>query len=93
MIKPSAAVVWQSDDYNDYYYGVRSRAVNANAYTADSDFNYRLGIVAAYQKPGSQWMFMGGLRYEFFGDEITDSTIVSEDEQLSALIGVAYTFK
>jgi outer membrane scaffolding protein for murein synthesis (MipA/OmpV family) len=36
---------------------------------------------------------MGGLRYEFFGDEITDSTIVSEDEQLSALIGVAYIFK
>ena len=93
MITPSASVVWQSDDYNDYYYGVRSRAVNANAYTADSDINYRLGVVAVYQQPTSNWMFMGGLRYEIFGDEITDSTIVSEDEQLSALIGVAYTFK
>jgi outer membrane protein len=93
MIKPAAAVVWQSDDYNDYYYGVRSRAVNADPYTADSDVNYRLGVVAVYQQPHSHWMFMGGLRYEFFGDEITDSTIVSEDEQLSALIGVAYTFK
>jgi outer membrane protein len=93
MITPAASVVWQSDDYNDYYYGVRSRAKNANPYTADSDVNYRLGIVAAYQSPNSQWMFMGGLRYEFFGDEITDSTIVSEDEQLSALIGFAYSFK
>ncbi|HAJ92960.1 MAG TPA: hypothetical protein DCO71_10170 [Gammaproteobacteria bacterium] len=93
MITPSAAVVWQSDDYNDYYYGVRSRAKNAAPYTADSDVNYRLGIVGVYQQPNSHWMFMGGLRYEFFGDEITDSTIVSEDEQLSALIGVAYTFK
>jgi len=93
LLKPAAAVVWQSDDYNDYYYGVRSRAVNANAYKADSDFNFRLGAVAVYQQPTSNWMFMGGLRYEFFGDEITDSTIVSEDEQLSALIGVAYTFK
>jgi outer membrane protein len=93
MITPSAAVVWQSDDYNDYYYGVRSRARNASPYTADSDVNYRLGVFAAYQQPHSHWMFMGGLRYEFFGDEITDSTIVSEDEQLSALIGVAYTFK
>jgi len=93
MIKPAAAVVWQSDDYNDYYYGVRSRARNASPYTADSDVNYRLGVFAAYQQPHSHWMFMGGLRYEFFGDEITDSSIVSEDEQLSALIGVAYTFK
>lgn len=93
MITPAASVVWQSDDYNDYYYGVRSRAKNANPYTADSDFNYRLGVLGVYKQPNSQWMFMGGLRYEFFGDEITDSTIVSEDEQLSALIGVAYTFK
>jgi outer membrane protein len=93
MITPAASVVWQSDDYNDYYYGVRSRAVNSAPYTADSDVNYRLGVVGVYQQPNSHWMFMGGLRYEFFGDEITDSTIVSEDEQLSALIGVAYTFK
>jgi outer membrane protein len=93
MITPSGAVVWQSDDYNDYYYGVRSRARHADRYTADSDVNYRLGVVAVYQQPHSHWMFMGGLRYEFFGDEITDSTIVSEDEQLSARIGVAYTFK
>lgn len=93
MITPAASIVWQSDDYNDYYYGVRSRAVNANAYTADSDFNYRLGVVGIYKRPNSPWMFIGGLRYEFFGDEITDSTIVSEDEQLSALIGVTYTFK
>jgi outer membrane protein len=93
MITPAASIVWQSDDYNDYYYGVRSKAVNAAPYTADSDFNYRLGVVAIYKQPQSNWMFMGGLRYEIFGDEITDSTIVSEDEQLSALIGVAYTFK
>ena len=93
MVRPSVAVVWQSDDYNDYYYGVKSRAKNANAYSASSDINYRFGIFAAYQQPSSKWMFMGGLRYEIFGDEITDSSIVSEDEQLSALIGVAYTFK
>ena len=93
MIKPSASIIWQSDDYNDYYYGVRSKAVNSSSYNADSDFNYRLGVFAAYQQPNSHWMFMGGLRYEFFGDEITDSSIVSEDEMLSAVIGFAYTFK
>lgn len=93
MFTPAASVVWQSDDYNDYYYGVRPRAVFALPYQADSDVNYRLGVLGVYKQPNSQWMFMGGLRYEIFGDEITDSSIVSEDEQLSALIGFAYTFK
>lgn len=92
-ITPAAAVVWQSDDYNDYYYGVRSRAVNASPYKADSDFNYRLGVLGVYKQPHSNWMFMGGLRYTFLGDEITDSSIVGDDEQLDALIGVAYVFK
>jgi len=92
-VTPAASIVWQSDDYNDYYYGVKSKAVNASAYTADSDFNYRLGVLGVYKQENSPWMFMGGLRYEILGDEITDSSIVSENEQLSALIGVAYTFK
>jgi outer membrane protein len=93
MIKPGASIIWQSDDYNDYYYGVRSRAVNAAPYKADSDVNYRLGVVGVYQQPDSHWLFIGGLSYTFFGDEIKDSTIVSEDNELNALIGVAYTFK
>jgi len=92
-IMPSASIVWQSDDYNDYYYGVRSRAVNAASYKADSDVNYRLGVVGVYQQPDSHWMFLGSLGYIFFGDEIKDSTIVSEDNALNAMIGVAYTFK
>jgi outer membrane protein len=93
LITPSASIVWQSDDYNDYYYGVRSRAVNAASYNADSDVNYRLGVVGVYQQPDSHWMFMGSLGYTFFGDEIKDSTIVSENNALNAMLGVAYTFK
>ena len=72
---------------------MRSRAVNAAAYKADSDVNYHLGVAGVYRQPDSHWLFMGSLGYTFLGDEIKDSTIVSENEQLSALIGVAYTFK
>jgi outer membrane protein len=93
MIKPSASIIWQSEDYNDYYYGVRSRAVFALPYQADSDVDYRLGVVGVYQRPDSHWLFIGGLSYKFLGDETKDSTIVSEDNELNALIGVAYTFK
>ncbi len=94
MLKPSAGFVWQSDNYNDYYYGVKNSEARPGrpAYSADSDFNYRLGAVAVYQEKASPWMFAGGLRYDIFGSEIKDSPIVDENEELSAFIGVAYTF-
>lgn len=63
MFRPSAGFVRQSDDYNDYYHGVKNSEV-----------------------------LPAGLRYDFFGDEITDSPIVDEGEHLSAFIAVAYTF-
>jgi len=95
MIQPSAGFVWQSDDYNDYYYGVKnSEAVPGRpAYSADDDFNYRMGAVAIYQQKTSPWMYAAGMRYTFFSDEIKDSPIVDEDGEFTAFIGVAYTFR
>jgi outer membrane protein len=96
VLRPSAGFVWQSEDYNDYYYGVKnSEALNAigrRAYSADDDINYRLGAVAVYQQKTSPWMFAGGLRYDMLGDEIDDSPIVSEDDEMTAFIGFAYQF-
>lgn len=94
LFKPSAAVIWQDDDYNDYYYGVESNEARTGraAYTADSDFNYRLGAVAVYQQTGSPWMFLGGIRVDFLGDEISDSTIVEDDNEFAGVLGVAYSF-
>lgn len=97
MLKPSASIIWQDDDYNDYYYGVRAKearlAIGRTPYSADSDVNYRLGAVAVYQQKASPWMFVGGVLYNFLGDEIEDSSIVDEDNELVGLIGVAYTFR
>lgn len=96
LLKPYAGIVWQDEDYNDYYYGVRLRETNLNigrfAYSADDDINYRFGAVAVYQKKSSPWMYLGGLRYDLLGDEIDDSPIVSDDTELTAVLGVAYTF-
>ncbi len=95
LFRPSAGIVWQDDDYNDYYYGVRSREAAAfrPAYSADDDFNYRFGALAIYQQQTSPLMFMAGVRYDLLGDEIDDSPIVEEDDELTALIGIAYTFR
>ena len=93
-LTPSASIVWQDEDFNDYYYGVRGREATParRAYSADHDVNFRLGLQAAYRKPGSNWLITGGVNYEFLGDEIDDSPITNDDEVFSALIGVGYTF-
>jgi len=94
MLKPSASIVWQDEDFNDYYYGVRGREATParSAYSADDDVNFRLGLQAAYRKPGSNWLITGGVNYEFLGDEIDDSPITNDDQVFSASIGVGYTF-
>lgn len=96
LLKPYAGFVWQDEDYNDYYYGVRLREsllpIGRYAYSADDDINYRLGAVAVYQKKTSPWMYIAGLRFDFLGDEIDDSPIVDDDTELTAVLGVAYTF-
>lgn len=93
-VTPSFSVVWQDEDFNDYYYGVRASEATMvrPAYEADDDINYRFGLNASYQKPGSRWRYMGGIVYELLGDEIDDSPIVEDDSVLSGFIGVAYTF-
>jgi outer membrane scaffolding protein for murein synthesis (MipA/OmpV family) len=38
-------------------------------------------------------MYIAGLRYDFLGDEITDSPIVGDDSEMTAVLGIAYTFR
>ena len=93
-VTPSFSVIWQDEDFNDYYYGVRTSEATMirPAYEADDDINYRFGLNASYQKPGSPWRYMGAISYELLGDEIDDSPIVEDDSVLSAFIGIGYTF-
>ena len=70
----------------------REAAPFCPAYSADDDINYRFGALAIFQPQTSPWIFMAGVRYDLLGDEIDDSPIVEEDDELTALIGVAYTF-
>ncbi len=95
LFRPSASIVWQDDDYNDYYYGVRSREAAAfrPAYSADEGSNFRWSAVAIYQQQTSPLMFMAGVRYDQLADEIDDSPIVEDNNELTALIGIAYTFR
>jgi len=95
IIKPSAALVYQSDDMVDYYYGVPTDEAVPGArpaYDADSDFIYRIQTVASWNPGGSRWqLFLGG-RFDIQGDEFDDSPITSDDKYWMAFFGTGYRF-
>jgi len=95
VLRPFATLIWQDEEFNDYYYGVRAMEATATraAYNADSDLNFQVGLTATHQAQGSPWMVFGSAQYVWFGDEISDSSIVENDDMLVALLGVGYTFR
>ena len=94
-VRLGVGVVQQSDDLVDYYYGVKASEARPGrpAYSGDDTTNFRLQTIASWRPDGSRFTYIFGGRYEFLGDEIEDSPIVSEDKQWLAVVGFTYTFK
>ena len=92
----SAGLVWNSEDYIDYYFGVQNDEVDLNlgrtAYEGDDETWVRLGLVMGYQRPDSKWLFLVGARYDIMGDEVDDSPITSDDKMFMGFAGVGYSF-
>lgn len=93
IVQPSVALSWKSQDYVDYYYGVRaneatvSRAVYNGSSTVNSSAGLRLIIPI-----NKQWRIVNQLGYTWLGDGITDSPLVGRDEAWNAVIMTTYTF-
>lgn len=92
MITPEASVTWQSADYNNYYYGVKSTEATANraAYTAGSDTVWEVGVGAGYRIDQSQMIRLGA-SYQKYGNEITNSSIVDKDS--SSEVNAMYVYR
>ena len=93
-LTPGIGVEWNSDNQNEYYYGVsrhESRRSGMRSYDPDSSWNPYLELSANYRFLGD-WSVYGVARYTRLSDEITDSPMV--DKSWSGLIstGITYTF-
>ena len=92
----TGGVVYVDSDFNDYYYGVRSREVDLTrgrtAYSADEETGVRVGGLFGYNAQGSKWTFLFGGRYDYLGDEVDDSPITENDYQYSLFGGFTYAF-
>ncbi len=88
-----AGAYWRSDDLLTHYFGVTASEALAGRpfYEADSEVHGFVSgtLIYDFQAPVSLWMHVN---YQGYGDEVEDSPIVSEDNQLQALVGLTYRF-
>ncbi|MCW8884693.1 MAG: MipA/OmpV family protein [Motiliproteus sp.] len=95
-IVPAVGLDWQSNSYNDYYYGV-SAAESARtggsvaAYDSDSSVNPYFKV-DAYYEIAPQWQAVANFRYTWLDDEISDSSMVEDDHEARVSLGVKYQF-
>ena len=92
-LTPGIGVEWNSENQNDYYYGV-SRKESARSgmrgYNPDDSWNPYLELSANYNFLGD-WSVYGVARYTRLSDEITDSPMV--DKSWTGLISTGITYK
>ena len=93
LFVPTAGISYLSEDYTDYYYGVRAGEATASraAYKADAAVTTSIGYQLMVPLT-ENWQLFHSADYTWLGDEISDSTIVNRDNVWSATLGVTYTF-
>lgn len=90
---PFANLTYQSEDYVDYYFGVKQREANANrkAYKGDSTVSYGLGYKLV-MPINDNWQVSQMTQYTRLGSGISDSSIVDSANQWVVGASVSYNF-
>jgi outer membrane protein len=91
---PRLAAEWMSEDYVDYYYGVRTAEAlpTRRAYVGDSAVNFATGLRTTWRFKPKQSLFLN-LTVELLDDVIQESPIVDARIQPSVVFGYLYTFR
>ena len=95
MYQFSGSAIFHSDDYVDYYFGVKAPEAIPDvrpAYEADEETSFKLMGAFVYQRPDSPWLFLFGAGMTFYGDEIDDSPITDDDQEFMGVGAIGYTF-
>ena len=91
FLTPSYELIYQTQEYNDYFFGVAPEEVRPfrPEYTPDDSLNHRFVLRYGFRL-AEKWLLSGSIRYELLDDTIVDSPIVGRDSLWSASIGLAY---
>ncbi len=91
LIMPQLSYERHSQEVVNYFYGVNSTSATdaIPAYQTSSVKNLQLSVLGL-RKINEKWSFVGNLQNEFYGDEISNSPIVEDDQRLSVFVGFLY---
>lgn len=91
---PSLLVIYHSESFNDYYYGVRAEEATLErpAYKADAGFDFGVQTYISYAFD-EQWSALVNLRADYIDDTAYDSPLVDEHHIYSGMVSVLYTFE
>lgn len=93
-IYPKFGVTWQSDKYNEYYYGVsanESARSSIRQYTLKDSIAPFVAISAKY-KINEQWGLFGNQNAQWLSSDQKNSPLTDDNINLSTNVGVTYTF-
>ena len=93
-LTPGIGVEWNSENQNQYYYGVSHHEAaksGLRSYDPSNSWNPYLELTANYRF-ASSWSVYGTARYTRLSDEITDSPMVDKSWTGLLSTGVTYTF-
>ena len=97
MVLPYVAVEYMSENYTDYYFGIKDseagRGINkGKSYKPDDSFNFEAGIrsMISINKDFKLFLTAGYTRY---GDSIGDSPLVKDRDIYTVGTGISYSFR
>jgi len=91
LIMPQLSYEQHSEEVVNYFYGVSQADASTAlpAYQTGSVNNWQLGILGL-RAINDKWSFIGNIQNEFYGDEISNSPLVDDDQRLSVFVGLLY---
>lgn len=93
-LTPGIGAMWSSANQNRYYYGVshhESVRTGINSYDPDDSWNPYVELNASYQLT-PEWNASVSGRYTRLADEVKDSPMVDQNDQVSVWTGISYSF-
>ena len=91
--QPSFGLIWNSDERNNYYWGVRPDEANEvfPAYDANAGLNLSARLLVGYQLTRN-WSVVGAGEVEHLASEIADSPIVADRNLVAFFLGFRYQY-
>lgn len=92
---PSFGAVWQSQGYNNYYYGItadESTRSGLQSYTADAGVSPFVSLTANHDLSDKISLFGNG-RMEWLSSSQKDSPLIKNDTENTITLGAMYRFK